>query len=255
MNSPLEELRTTASALAPSSQSSLPPSESDTDQSRESWKPKKQEKDEVIKEEEQEEEERERERKVEELGNSAGVAEPPCCGPPIPAPSAPQQNSTSTQPAAQQAHVVERSEGWKETSPSLPAAPLSTHEEVATADLPAPPPDAVTEAPSGPAESQAVSRLQSTERLTNVFVLMTIEAFQTMHRIWCQRFPSASPTACRSFNVEVATIKRRRAEVALSKRADSITEKLFSLLMKSETDLVCTIQSVKGALIGAWFSV
>ena len=119
-----------------------------TDQSRESLKPKEQEKDEVIEEEEQEEDEGERERKVEEQGNRAGVTETPCCGPPIPAPSPPQQNSTSTQPAAEEAHVMERSEGWKETSPSFPAAPLSTQEEVATADPPAPPSDAVTEAPN-----------------------------------------------------------------------------------------------------------
>ena len=100
------------------------------------------EKDEVREEEEQEEEEGERERKEEEQGNnSAGVAEPPCSGPHIPAPS-PQQNSASIQPAAEEAHVVERSEGWKETSPTSPAAPLTAQEEVATADLPALPPDA-----------------------------------------------------------------------------------------------------------------
>ena len=82
-----------------------------TDQSRESLKPKEQEKDEVIEEEEQEEEEGERERKVEEQGNRTGVTETPCCVPPIPAPSPTQQNSASTQPAAEEAHVVERSEG------------------------------------------------------------------------------------------------------------------------------------------------
>ena len=121
-------------------------------------------------EEEQEEEEGERERKDEEQGNNrAGVAEPPCSSPSIPAPSPPQQDSTSTQAAAEEAHVVERSDGWKETSPSLPAAPLTAQEEVATADLPALPPDAVTEAPSGPAESQAVSCLHSKEHLTNNF--------------------------------------------------------------------------------------
>ena len=205
------------------------------------------EKDEVREEEEQEEEEGERERKEEEEGNNrAGVAEPPCSGPPIPAPS-PQQHSASTQPAAKEARVVERSEGWKETSPSSPAAPLTAQEEVATADLPALPPDAVTEAPSGPAESQAVSCLHSMERLTNDFVQeMTNEAFQTMHRIWRQRSPPASPTAHRSFHVEAAAIQRRRAEVALYKRADRITDELFSLLLKSETDLVCTIRSAKG---------
>ena len=76
---------------------------------------------------------------------------------------------------------MERSEGWMETSPSLPAAPLSTQEEVATADLRAPHPNAVTEAPCGSAESQSVSRLHSTEHLTKDFVQMTNEAFQTMH--------------------------------------------------------------------------
>ena len=78
---------------------------------------------------------------------------------------------------------MKRSEGWKETSPTSPAAPLTAQEEVATADLPALPPNVVTAAPSGPAESQAVSCLQSTERLTNDFVQLTNEAFQTMHRI------------------------------------------------------------------------
>ena len=101
------------------------------------------EKDEVREEEEQEEEEGERERKEEEQGNnSAGVAEPPCSGLHIPAPSPPQQNSASIQLAAEEARVVERSEGWKETSPTSPAAPLTAQEEVATANLPALPPDA-----------------------------------------------------------------------------------------------------------------
>ena len=124
---------------------------------------------------------------------------------------------------------MERSEGWKETSPSSSGAPLTTQDEVATADLPALPPDAVTEAPSGPAESQAVSCLHSTERLTNDFVQeMTNEAFQTMHRIWRQYSPPASPTVHRSFNVEAAAIQHRRAEVALYKRADGITNCFLS---------------------------
>ena len=77
------------------------------------------------------------------------------------------------------------------------------------------------------------------------FQEMTNEAYQTVHRIWRQRSPPASPTAHRSFNVEAAAIQCRRAEV-LYKRADGITDKLFFLLLKSETDLVCTIQSAKG---------
>ena len=88
------------------------------------------------------------------------------------------------------------------------------------------PPDAVTEAPSGPAESQAVSCLHSTERLMNDFVQeMTNEAFQTMHRIWRQHSPPASPTVHRSFNVEAAAIQH---EVALYKRADGITNCFLS---------------------------
>ena len=55
------------------------------------------------------------------------------------------------------------------------------HPEVATADLRAPHPNAVTEAPCGSAESQSVSRLHSTEHLTKDFVQMTNDAFQTMH--------------------------------------------------------------------------
>ena len=42
-----------------------------------------------------EEEEGERERKEEEQGNRAGVAEPPCSAPPIPAPSPAQQDSAA----------------------------------------------------------------------------------------------------------------------------------------------------------------
>ena len=113
------------------------------------------EKDEVREEEEQEEEEGKRERKEEEQGNnSAWVAQPPCSCHHIPAPSPPQQNSASIQPAAEEARVVERSEGWKETSPISPAAPLTAQEEVATANFPASPPSSPSPPPvSTPSQS------------------------------------------------------------------------------------------------------
>ena len=176
---------------------------------------------------------------------------------------------TQVVPAPQQTHqtTTEMSEveGSTDLEPSSPAVPpplTLPQEEVSTAPLlPAPPPDLVTEAPEQPAESQTVGvhLPSSAERLASDLVQeMANEAFDTMHRIWRQKSPSPSPTSptIKEHSVELRERRarhreKRAASTGLSRKADRITDELFALLLKSETELVCTIHSVKNSQVRA----
>ena len=163
--------------------------------------------------------------------------------------------------------LVEKSEveGSRDLEPSSPAVPppqTLPQEEVATAPhLPAPPPDIVKEAPEQTAESQTglVHVTPNVDHLANDLAQeLANEAFHTMHRIWRHKSPShTGPSLVKELtitnhqlgvgknNIMTNLEQRTKAQPELSRKADRITDELFAMLLKSETDLVCTLRSAK----------
>ena len=151
---------------------------------------------------------------------------------------------------------VEGSRDLESSSPAIPSPLTLPQEEVSTAPhLPAPPPDIAKEAPEQTAESQTVHITPSVDHLaSDIAQELANEAFHTMHKIWRHKSPSSSPTTPTPENREHVNhrlvadreeLGKRLARPELSRKADRITDELFSLLLKSETDLVCTLRSAK----------
>ena len=159
---------------------------------------------------------------------------------------------------------VEGSSDLESSSPAIPPPLTPAQEEVSTAPgLPAPPPDIAKEAPEQTAESQGAHLPSTVDHLaTDLVQELANEAFNTMHKIWRHKSPPpTSPTAARgqspftNHHVErtrdphTEVYVQQKARPELSKKADRITDQLFALLLKSETELVCTLRSAKNSRI------
>ena len=168
--------------------------------------------------------------------------------------------SEGTHPGPGVMSEVEGSRDLDSSSPAVPSPLTLPQEELSTAPhLPAPPPDIATAVPQQTAESQTVGvhTTSSVEHMTSDLVQeLANEAFQTMHKIWRLKSPSSpnSLTRERSSNhhlVPAARLeqKKKKKELPeLSRKADRITDELFALLLKSETDLVCNLRSARNHL-------
>ena len=188
-----------------------------------------------------------------------------------------EETSEGTHPGPGDMAVVEGSRDLEPSSPAVPPPLTLPQEEVPTAPhLSAPPPDIAREAPKQTAEPQTAHLSTSVDHLTSDLVQeLANEAFQTMHRIWRHRSPSSptSPSSPRTNHIletpsgprrnnhhlrrdleptpeeERDLVKsleqRKREKPELSLKADKISDQLLSLLLKSETDLVCALRSSK----------
>ena len=151
---------------------------------------------------------------------------------------------------------VEGSRDGDSSSPAIPPPLTPPHEEVPiTPYLTAPPPDVVKEASEMIVGTQSVPT--NVDHMTSDLVQeLANEAFHTMHRIWRNKSPSSptSPTPAdhitsslprthRNHHIDLANEKMKRERPDLSKKADRITDQLFAQLLKSETDLVCTLRT------------
>lgn len=180
--------------------------------------------------------------------------------------------ATALSPEPEESHLgppvmseVEGSSDLESSSPAIPPPLTPAQEEVPTAPvLSAPPPDIAKEAPEQTAESQAIHLPSTVDHLaTDLVQELANEAFHTMHKIWRQKSPSSptSPTVSKDLSplpnhrveltkdsqAEVYVQQKNKVEPELSKKADRITDQLFALLLKSETDLVCTLRSAKNS--------
>ena len=181
-----------------------------------------------------------------------------------------EDSPTGPSPDSEESHLgppvmseVEGSSDLESSSPAIPPPLTPAQEEVSTAPgLPAPPPDIAKEAPEQTAESQGAHLPSTVDHLaTDLVQELANEAFNTMHKIWRHKSPPppTSPTAAkerspfsnhhmeqtRGPHTEVYMQQKARPE--LSKKADRITDQLFALLLKSETELVCTLRSAKNS--------